>query len=168
MRFMCRKIRLATQKISKAKEQIEGGVKDWDPSKDDKVEVCLPSLFQALRLPTRLTSCPRDSLKVFQFRNLRDHCWMYRNPSRIACIGQHTSSCPERGIGALQGDPFKTLFVGRISFDATEKKLRREFEEYGPIKSIRLVHEKRSGDGALHASAHLHAAPGQERASAAA
>ena len=45
----------------------------------------------------------------------------------------------------LQGDPFKTLFVGRISYDATEKKLRREFEEYGPIKSIRLVNEKRSG-----------------------
>lgn len=44
-----------------------------------------------------------------------------------------------------QGDPFKTLFVGRISYDATEKKLRREFEEYGPIKSIRLVNEKRSG-----------------------
>ena len=45
----------------------------------------------------------------------------------------------------LQGDPFKTLFVGRISYDATEKKLRREFEEYGPVKSIRLVNEKRSG-----------------------
>ena len=45
----------------------------------------------------------------------------------------------------MQGDPFKTLFVGRISYDATEKKLRREFEEYGPIKSIRLVNEKRSG-----------------------
>lgn len=45
-----------------------------------------------------------------------------------------------------QGDPFKTLFVARISYDATEKKLRRDFEEYGPIKSIRLVHEKRSGE----------------------
>ena len=45
-----------------------------------------------------------------------------------------------------QGDPFKTLFVARISYDATEKKLRRDFEEYGPVKSIRLVHEKRSGE----------------------
>lgn len=35
--------------------------------------------------------------------------------------------------------------MGRISYDATEKKLRREFEEYGPIKSVRLVNEKRSG-----------------------
>lgn len=45
----------------------------------------------------------------------------------------------------MQGDPFKTLFVGRVSFDATEKKLRREFEEFGPIKRIRLVHTKSSG-----------------------
>ena len=44
-----------------------------------------------------------------------------------------------------QGDPFKTIFVGRLSFEVTERKLRREFEEFGPIKRIRLVHEKNSG-----------------------
>ncbi len=44
-----------------------------------------------------------------------------------------------------QGDPFKTLFVSRLSFDVTERKLKREFEEYGPIKRIRLVHNKNSG-----------------------
>ena len=79
-------------------------------------------------------------------------------------IGNDNKSSPERGLGALQGDPFKTLFVGRISFDATEKKLRREFEEYGPVKSIRLVHEKRSGDGVLQAASHLHVATGQGHA----
>ena len=57
MHFMCRKIRLATQKIAKAKEQIEEGVKDWDPSKDDKIEVCLLGAFSNLRLPTCLTGC---------------------------------------------------------------------------------------------------------------
>ena len=45
----------------------------------------------------------------------------------------------------MQGDGFKTLFVARISFDVTEKKLRKEFEEYGPIKRIRLVHDKNTG-----------------------
>ena len=57
MHFICRKIRLATQKITKAKEQIEEGVNDWDPSKDDKIEVCLPGAFSILRLLTRLTGC---------------------------------------------------------------------------------------------------------------
>ncbi|EFN51507.1 hypothetical protein CHLNCDRAFT_140193 [Chlorella variabilis] len=45
----------------------------------------------------------------------------------------------------VEGDPFKTLFVSRLSYDVTERKLKREFEEYGPIKRIRLVHNKNSG-----------------------
>ncbi|KAI9151221.1 hypothetical protein H9P43_009836 [Blastocladiella emersonii ATCC 22665] len=36
-------------------------------------------------------------------------------------------------------DPFKTLFVGRLSHDTTEKTLRKEFEYYGPIKTIKVV-----------------------------
>jgi U1 small nuclear ribonucleoprotein len=29
---------------------------------------------------------------------------------------------------------YTTLFAGRLSFDTTEKKLRRELEQFGPIK----------------------------------
>ncbi|XP_077994713.1 U1 small nuclear ribonucleoprotein 70 kDa-like [Glandiceps talaboti] len=43
------------------------------------------------------------------------------------------------------GDAFKTLFVARINYDTSESKLRREFESYGPIKSIRMVHDVNSG-----------------------
>lgn len=43
---------------------------------------------------------------------------------------------------SLQSDPFKTLFVGRLSYDITEKKLMREFEEFGPIKSVSIVQTK--------------------------
>jgi len=39
-------------------------------------------------------------------------------------------------------DAYKTLFVARISFDTTEKKLQREFEQYGPLKNVRLVQDK--------------------------
>jgi len=41
------------------------------------------------------------------------------------------------------GDPFKTLFVGRISYDTTEKKLKREFEVFGSIKKVRLVYDQK-------------------------
>ena len=58
--------------------------------------------------------------------------------------------CRER---PLQGDPFKTLFVARLSYDVTERKLKREFEEYGPIKRIRLVHDKNSGARGTQAGA---------------
>jgi len=36
-------------------------------------------------------------------------------------------------------DPYKTLFVARLSYSTTETTLRKEFEHFGPLKSIRLV-----------------------------
>lgn len=41
------------------------------------------------------------------------------------------------------GDPFKTLFVARISYDTTEKKLKREFEMFGSIKKVRMVYDQK-------------------------
>ncbi|XP_077286336.1 small ribonucleoprotein particle U1 subunit 70K isoform X1 [Arctopsyche grandis] len=42
-------------------------------------------------------------------------------------------------------DAFKTLFVARINYDSSESKLRREFEGYGAIKKIALVHDSVNG-----------------------
>lgn len=44
----------------------------------------------------------------------------------------------------VTGDPFKTLFLGRINYDTPESKLRREFEAYGPIRRIRMVFSSKS------------------------
>jgi len=41
------------------------------------------------------------------------------------------------------GDPFRTLFVSRISYDTTEKKLKREFEVFGAIKKVHMVYDKK-------------------------
>jgi len=38
-----------------------------------------------------------------------------------------------------ESDPFRTLFIARINFDTSQSKLKREFEEYGRIRTIRLV-----------------------------
>ena len=40
---------------------------------------------------------------------------------------------------------YHTLFVGRLSYDTTNNKLRREFEQYGSIKYIRMVTKKDDG-----------------------
>ncbi|KAF0748861.1 hypothetical protein AaE_007218, partial [Aphanomyces astaci] len=39
-------------------------------------------------------------------------------------------------------DAYKTLFVGRISYETTEKQLRRELERYGDIVNLRLVEDE--------------------------
>eukprot|EP00252_Welwitschia_mirabilis_P008259 TRINITY_DN1_c0_g1_i3.p1 TRINITY_DN1_c0_g1~~TRINITY_DN1_c0_g1_i3.p1 ORF type:complete len:380 (-),score=55.39 TRINITY_DN1_c0_g1_i3:517-1656(-) len=44
----------------------------------------------------------------------------------------------------ISGDPYKTLFVARLSYETSEHKIKREFEVYGPIKRVRLVHDKQT------------------------
>ncbi|OBT88934.1 hypothetical protein VE02_02848 [Pseudogymnoascus sp. 03VT05] len=39
----------------------------------------------------------------------------------------------------IRGDAFKTLIVARLSYDATEQDLEREFGRFGPIERIRIV-----------------------------
>jgi hypothetical protein len=46
----------------------------------------------------------------------------------------------------VEGDPMCTLFVGNLSQDVSERKLQREFESFGVIKRVRLVHDKYSGN----------------------
>ncbi|KAG7211538.1 hypothetical protein KM043_010798 [Ampulex compressa] len=49
------------------------------------------------------------------------------------------------GIPNVTADPFKTLFVARINYDTSESKLRREFEVYGPVKKIVVIHNTING-----------------------
>lgn len=41
----------------------------------------------------------------------------------------------------VQGNPFNTLFVARLSYDLQESDLMREFEIYGPIKHVSCCKE---------------------------
>lgn len=40
-----------------------------------------------------------------------------------------------------KGDPFSTLFVGRLRYTVDETDLDREFAKYGPIERIRVVRD---------------------------
>ncbi|KAF9629341.1 putative u1 small nuclear ribonucleoprotein [Lasiodiplodia theobromae] len=41
----------------------------------------------------------------------------------------------------VRGDPFRTLFVARLSYDTETKDLEREFGRFGPIERIRIVQD---------------------------
>ncbi|GAB2226169.1 hypothetical protein Drorol1_Dr00021964 [Drosera rotundifolia] len=42
----------------------------------------------------------------------------------------------------VTGDPYKTLFVAKLSYETTESRLKREFETYGPIKRVKMAYDK--------------------------
>lgn len=44
----------------------------------------------------------------------------------------------------VKGDPLRTLFVGRLSYDVKENDLEREFGRFGPIERIRIVRDEHS------------------------
>ena len=40
----------------------------------------------------------------------------------------------------IRGDAFKTLIVARLSYDATEQDVEREFGRFGPIERVSSRH----------------------------
>ncbi|KAL4889623.1 U1 small nuclear ribonucleoprotein of 70kDa MW N terminal-domain-containing protein [Aspergillus ambiguus] len=50
-----------------------------------------------------------------------------------------------------RGDPFKTLFVARLSYDVKESDLEREFGRFGPIERIRIVKDNVTPKGSKKA-----------------
>lgn len=39
----------------------------------------------------------------------------------------------------IRGDAFKTLIVARLSYDASEQDLEREFGRFGPIERVSTI-----------------------------
>eukprot|EP00698_Gefionella_okellyi_P006078 TRINITY_DN15543_c0_g1_i1.p1 TRINITY_DN15543_c0_g1~~TRINITY_DN15543_c0_g1_i1.p1 ORF type:complete len:304 (-),score=32.59 TRINITY_DN15543_c0_g1_i1:22-933(-) len=56
-----------------------------------------------------------------------------------ATIAEKLPSWNPKNDAHIQSEPRKTLFVARLSYTTTEDSLRREFDRFGSIKSIRLV-----------------------------
>lgn len=42
-------------------------------------------------------------------------------------------------------DAFKTLFIGRLPYEISESRLKREFERFGPIKTIKMITDSLTG-----------------------
>lgn len=40
---------------------------------------------------------------------------------------------------------YNTLFVGRLAYEVTERKLLREMESYGPVKDLKLITDVKTG-----------------------
>jgi U1 small nuclear ribonucleoprotein len=45
----------------------------------------------------------------------------------------------------IKGDPFKTVFIARLSYNISEVDLQKEFNKYGEIERVRIVRDKETG-----------------------
>eukprot|EP01133_Synstelium_polycarpum_P019702 gene19702-23595_t len=88
-----------------------------DPTTEEKVDI---PKFES-----------RDQIKK-QKRAIKEELNNEKNQRLIKLWDPHTNA-------KATGDPYKTLFVSRISYKTSEAKLKTEFSQYGPIKKIRLV-----------------------------
>jgi len=44
----------------------------------------------------------------------------------------------------IEGNPYNTIFVGRLNYITTEERLKKEFEIYGPVVNVRVVLNKQT------------------------
>ncbi len=76
----------------------------------------------------------------------KERVWREKILQRRAEIREEMKTWRPNKNEAASGDPYKTLFVCRLDKVTTAKRLKRVFEEYGPIKSLRMIHDTKSGE----------------------
>lgn len=72
---------------------------------------------------------------------------------------------PEKDPQA-RGDPYRTLFVTRLSYDVKEADLEREFSRFGPIERVRrstLLDAEGSFANTSHSDPHRQGYSNRER-----
>lgn len=50
---------------------------------------------------------------------------------------------PKKNAKGVTSDAYKTLFVGRLSYDVTEEDLKSEFEYYGNIVKVYVIYDRK-------------------------
>ena len=48
----------------------------------------------------------------------------------------------ERNLTGYTSDPIKTIFVGRLSYDTTERTLKAYFEDFGSVRGVKIIYDQ--------------------------
>lgn len=68
-----------------------------------------------------------------------------KNKEKIVPLKEEYRNHQKECSGEFDGmNCYNTLFVGRLAYETTERKLLREFEVFGPIKDLKLIFDKSS------------------------
>ncbi|KAJ3331652.1 hypothetical protein HDU76_002610 [Blyttiomyces sp. JEL0837] len=108
----------------------------------DPVQVKRPQIGGLAAFLDRCTDHDKDYVPAETVEERRERKILERKKKAEANIEMGLARWDPGSDGNVTSDPYKTLFVGRLSYDTTEKQLKREFELYGPVVSVRIVKDK--------------------------
>jgi U1 small nuclear ribonucleoprotein len=138
---------------------------DTEPSqrKTPAITAVAPALAQAKEVnekykhlehpPTESWLEKRDRVKLEKEEKLqhlhtdgRDECmsshFTITAAQHRAQANSHAITVKPNDDPNIKGDPLRTLFVGRLSYEATEDDLRKAFGQFGRIQSVTLTHDQ--------------------------
>lgn len=94
--------------------------------------------FEKTPPPTRVVQPTPETLK----KEKAEAKTKLLNEQRKSLVEEYRKFQRECG-GEYEGmNCYNTLFVGRLAYEVTERKLLREMEAFGPVKDIKLVSDK--------------------------
>lgn len=98
------------------------------------IYTCMSDFVDAFTTEVPPVVEPTETLKERRERKKREKLEEHRKRQNelIAEYNPNTNDCATK-------NPYATLFVARLSYETTEKKLKKEFESYGPIKRVKVI-----------------------------
>ncbi|GAP90044.1 putative U1 small nuclear ribonucleoprotein [Rosellinia necatrix] len=69
----------------------------------------------------------------------RDRKKLEKQEQQVKLLTEGPSGYNPADDNNVRGDPFKTLIVARLSYEANESDLEKEFGRFGPIERIRII-----------------------------
>eukprot|EP01084_Bolivina_argentea_P206281 352225_1 len=119
-----------------------GGPNDAPELKKRKKVAPKPSpLFECLKLKDKGPNPPVEHFEPPKERKKRLKLEKNEKNKELMEKGAEQNYLPHENESATK-DGYKTLFVARLSYETSEKKLWREFESFGQIVSIHVIHNR--------------------------
>lgn len=113
-----------------------GGIAQWLPQLQEKKEIAhksetgeLTKADEDFEPPPTLSTLEKSNNQKQE--KIDHHTWM--TTEGVTKLYKPAEN-PQ-----IRGDPFRTLFISRLSYDVDTKDLEREFGRYGPIERTRIV-----------------------------
>ena len=95
--------------------------------------------------PSSATAKKAPALTATQFKRLKAEHKEKLNRERLEPLIEKYLADKKASRGECEGmNCYKTLFVGRLAYEVTERRLLREFETHGNIKDIKVIYHKSS------------------------